>query len=707
MNSFGRRAFSFAAAALAAGTVLLSASVSWADYASTVLSDNPLGYWRLAESGGATAGDASGNGRDLTYSLFTPAGYGQTGAIVGDADTALRLIPNPPNVALGSPSSHPTIVSPNTTDFGFALGESFSLEYWIKVAPGNTSTAGAGIITKGYDSAQSTPWYLSRYNDADANTVDFFLRDATNGNRSVRATTNVTDDRWHHVVGVYDSAAAEIRIFVDGAQEGATGAVAVNPYGANAQPLTIGNHFNRGLDGLIDEVAIYGSALNAVQVASHYFEGSGATPPAKLDIDFGSSANAGAGPGGIQAGFFGFEAAEGGGNPAVTRSFPSSLGASNTVDVTLGGYTHFRDYAAVTGDFAGASPLLSDMTLRNADGTQTMTLGGLKPGVYEITTFHHSTQFGGGSLNINLTDANGAGQSVAAALAVSSGAAPTSVSTATINFVSDGSPVSLDIVGGTSSQHAAFNGFRLRAGDLRERIPVLAIDINDRGAPDPNDPNAEQVTQAGFSEFLLGGTENDDLATPTTRGYGPYSVTLSPSNANGLGDRRRTEPVDAGFFTDGQLLRDFVFARGPSVDDGLDVLVNGLKPGQLYEVTIWSFDDLSNSVRISDWFANGSLVKDDYSYDGSATPPSPAFNDVYSFKFLANADAVGDLLVSARQDGGIDPGVFLNAMSIAEVVPEPSSFALVAIGLVALLPLRRYRRRHRRQDVTTSDPCDR
>ncbi len=314
------------------------ASPAAADYATTVMGDGPIGYWRLGEATGPTAMDSSGNTANLDYTLFPAGDFGQPGGILGDPDTSVQFTPVPPNADLGDPTTHPTIVSPNTTDFGFASGQSFSLEYWLKVAPGNTSSGDAGVLVKGYDSAQATPWYLSRYRPNAGGTVDFFLRDPANVSRSANSSKNLTDDQWHHVVGVYDNAAAEVQIFVDGNKEGATGGVPAADYGTNARPFTIGNHFNRGFDGLLDEVAIYDSALNSDQVAAHFLAGGGVPDPL-LNVDFGNSINAGGGPGGVQVGFFPFEGTESVGTGDITRSFLSSIPSRNAFEsMVLGSF---------------------------------------------------------------------------------------------------------------------------------------------------------------------------------------------------------------------------------------------------------------------------------------------------------------------------------------------------------------------------------
>jgi len=132
----------------------------------------------------------------------------------------------------------------------------------------------------------------------------------------------------------------------------------------------------------------------------------GGTAPPTLSVDFGNSIGTGGGVGGIQDGFTAMEAAEGGGNPPVTQSFFSPAGVGDSVDATISGYTHFRDYNSIadTNAAVGQDSLLNDMVLRNSDGEMTLTLENLLPGGYEITTYHHSTQFGGGTFDVELTD---------------------------------------------------------------------------------------------------------------------------------------------------------------------------------------------------------------------------------------------------------------------------------------------------------------
>src|SRR5438309_10077581 len=63
-------------------------SIASGNYATAVLADSPTGFWRLAETSGTTAADATGHGNVLTYSGGNTRGA--AGSIVGDSCTAAQ-----------------------------------------------------------------------------------------------------------------------------------------------------------------------------------------------------------------------------------------------------------------------------------------------------------------------------------------------------------------------------------------------------------------------------------------------------------------------------------------------------------------------------------------------------------------------------------------------------------------------------------------
>lgn len=211
----------------------------------------------------------------------------------------------------------------------------------------------------------------------------------------------------------------------------------------------------------------------------------------------------------------------------------------------------------------------------------------------------------------------------------------------------------------------------IMSGAARADIAVLKVDFGDRipaGAP----------VQSGFDVFVIDGT-----GTPTTRSFtGDIDVTVSDVGADAtLDDRVRATPTNSGAFTESDLLRDFVFADNGLNGQGLDVLIQGLTPGGRYDGTVWSHDAnvVGGVSRISDWSANGVLVKDDYELARGV----PTSNADYQFGFSTRANGLGEILIEARQVG-TNASVILNALQL-DAVPEPGAVVLLAIGMTGLL----------------------
>jgi len=192
-------------------------------------------------------------------------------------------------------------------------------------------------------------------------------------------------------------------------------------------------------------------------------------------------------------------------------------------------------------------------------------------------------------------------------------------------------------------------------------VPVLSVDFNDR----ENDTSAN--TQPGFSSFVIGsvGSVTAIQTGAVTRTFGNVTVTLSNS-APGIGydDRFRSTPVNSGAFTLERIFRDFVFSRELTGTSGLDVFIAGLVPGQSYAGTIWSFDSVSANNRISDWYVNGLLITNNYTFNGNNLPID---DNAYQIRFQAVADARGCLRIAGRRDSASyanSPAVFLNALQL-------------------------------------------
>jgi hypothetical protein len=185
---------------------------------------------------------------------------------------------------------------------------------------------------------------------------------------------------------------------------------------------------------------------------------------------------------------------------------------------------------------------------------------------------------------------------------------------------------------------------------------VLAIDFNER--------NQEiGFTDPDFNSFALGGTGS--ISVPTTKVFGGVEVTVVGSNGTTVNSRHRPSITNMVDFTQESLLQDFIYSAPTTGLEGLDVNIRFMAPNQLYNFTIWSFDDQNPGQRVSDWSVNGVLLKDDYTFEGS-TASEPTNNLQYQFSFNATSDANGTLLLQGRRElssAGI--GVFLGALKVA------------------------------------------
>lgn len=189
--------------------------------------------------------------------------------------------------------------------------------------------------------------------------------------------------------------------------------------------------------------------------------------------------------------------------------------------------------------------------------------------------------------------------------------------------------------------------------------PLLSIDFDDR-------ENPANTTQPGFSSFVIGSTGGAGVTQTGSiaRSIGAYGVSLTNTGADPYDDRYRASPTDGADLTTQRLLRDFVFSRDQTGTSGLDVTITNLTPNQACRVTVWSFDSgSSDGNHISDWFANGQLVKDNYSFNGITLPTTDA---TARFSFDSSADSTGKLVIGGRRDASSKTfGVFLNALQIS------------------------------------------
>lgn len=216
-------------------------------YSGAVLATSPLHYWRLGESSGTTGTDEVGT-QNATY-IGTPT-LGTTGLLTNDANTAMTC-------ASGKYATAGTFSDITSTA---------SWAFWIN--PGAWGSYSC-IFTKDHAGGQPQ-WRIQRYSTS-SNLVWY------DGTNIVQTSSSVSGNTFV----VLTMNAGSLQWYLNGATAG-TG-TALNPLNASwadGQVILGTNLDGQPYVGVLDEVAIWTSALTSSQVAYLYNVGKATINPA-------------------------------------------------------------------------------------------------------------------------------------------------------------------------------------------------------------------------------------------------------------------------------------------------------------------------------------------------------------------------------------------------------------------------------------------
>jgi hypothetical protein len=250
-------------------------------YEGSVLASAPVAYWRLGESRGPTARDATGHGNDGNY-VGRPV-FGQSGAIASDPDGS---------VAFDGPRTKSHITVPDRDEFSVATsGKGLTVEVWMRPDvlefAGEDGHAAEGFIHwLGKGEKGRHEWGLRLYSRRTErpNRISAYVWNPEGklGAGAYVENPLVAGD-WVYLVATFDDPRKpnpRVRLYKDGvpSPHNLSRGTLYKDYDVKPRhgpaPLRLGTRDLRSfLTGGLDEVAIYPRVLEAEEVLRHWRAG--------------------------------------------------------------------------------------------------------------------------------------------------------------------------------------------------------------------------------------------------------------------------------------------------------------------------------------------------------------------------------------------------------------------------------------------------
>ncbi len=156
-----------------------------------------------------------------------------------------------------------------------SFGSAFTIEFWANPSGSDTDDA---VVSNRTHSGNRSGWVFFQRGPGVGWNFRMYNGNSGNIGFDITGGTSVIG-LWSHVVAVWDGTAP--KLYVNGVDTAATvtgtGVYNVNAPGVNFSVLahdTGASPYN----GLVDETAIYGSALTPAQIANHYSKAASTTP---------------------------------------------------------------------------------------------------------------------------------------------------------------------------------------------------------------------------------------------------------------------------------------------------------------------------------------------------------------------------------------------------------------------------------------------
>ncbi|MDD5708052.1 MAG: LamG domain-containing protein [Kiritimatiellae bacterium] len=232
--------------------VLVSVGWVWAGtYAESVLESGPTSYWRMNDaSGSVTVADSATNLPLNPGSVVGTVYLGVPGALTNESG----------NTAMGDNAGGSVLVT------NAEVGASFSLELWVKSATTNWNNWGNFLSSRVANGFEFGP-------TKDTKALTLYVANSSGALILLTSYTVPSDiTQWHHYAMTYSDTAGvdNAKLYVDGVPV-VNYNVTIARVADTLSSLYVGRGISgREFSGTLDEVAIYGRALGADEIARHY-----------------------------------------------------------------------------------------------------------------------------------------------------------------------------------------------------------------------------------------------------------------------------------------------------------------------------------------------------------------------------------------------------------------------------------------------------